>query len=102
MGHIVKLIAPQFVKPYVKTICYIKSKGYRFMHKASAQNSRMGDRQASLSYHLDQVAVGKLVAQVAAHAQDDDLLLEVSAPEQVGLARTVTHARQRFESPRVF
>ena len=55
---------------------------------------RVSDRQASLGHHLDQVAVRGLIAQVPAHAQNDDLLLKVSGLKQVVLIRIVTLAGQ--------
>jgi hypothetical protein len=45
----------------------------------------VSDRHTSLGHHFDQVAIGKLIAQVPAHAQNDDLLFEVPALEQVAL-----------------
>jgi hypothetical protein len=43
-----------------------------------AQDCRVSDRQAPLRHHLDQIMVGELISQVPAHAQNDDLLREVS------------------------
>ena len=60
-----------------------------------AKDCRMGDRQASLYHHFDQIPVRELVAQVPVHAQTDDLLFEVSTFEQVVLTRVTTHSSQR-------
>lgn len=59
-----------------------------------AQDCRVSDRQASLGHHLGEVAVGELIAQILPYAQNDDLLLEVSAFEQVFLFWMVTHTGQ--------
>ena len=58
----------------------------------------MSDRQAPLGHHLDQVAVGELVAQVPAHAQDDDFLFEVSALEQIARHRLMGLCKMLLEA----
>lgn len=47
----------------------------------SAKDCRVSDLQASLGHDLGQVAVRQLIAQIPAHKQNDDFLLEVSTFE---------------------
>jgi hypothetical protein len=54
------------------------------------QNRRLRQAQAPFAHHGDQVSITELKAQVPAHAQDNDLPIEVSTFEQV---------LDRYESP---
>jgi hypothetical protein len=42
----------------------------------------MGQRQAAFGHHLHQVSQAQLEAKIPAHAQDDDLAVEVATLEQ--------------------
>ena len=48
-----------------------------------AHDRRMRQRQPALGHHLDQVAEAELVARVPAHAQDDDLAIEMQTVERL-------------------
>ena len=47
------------------------------------QNRRVRERQATLSHHLDKIPQAKLVAQVPANTQKDDLAIKVASSEQL-------------------
>src|SRR5215210_2610534 len=52
----------------------------------------MGQRQAPLGHHLDQIAQAELEAQVPSHAQNDDLAIKVATYEQLFHAFAPTHS----------
>jgi hypothetical protein len=49
-------------------------------------------RQAAFGHHLHQVSLAQLEAKIAAHAQDDDLAVEVATLEQLLDAHQLAHA----------
>jgi len=51
----------------------------------------MGQRQATLRHHLYQVAQAQFEPKVPAHAQNDDVAVEVSACEQLFQALWLVH-----------
>src|ERR1700722_6412120 len=55
-------------------------------------NGRMGQRQAAFGHHLHQVSQAQLEAKIPAHAQDDDLAVEVATLEQLLAAHQLAHA----------
>src|SRR5580658_4675808 len=55
-------------------------------------NGRMGQRQAAFGHHLHQVSQAQLEAKIPAHAQDDDLAVEVATLEQLLDAHQLAHA----------
>src|SRR5580693_774928 len=52
----------------------------------------MGQRQAAFGHHLHQVSQAQLEAKIPAHAQDDDLAVEVATLEQLLDAHQLAHA----------
>jgi hypothetical protein len=53
----------------------------------------MGQRQAAFGHHLHQVSQAQLEAKIPAHAQDDDLAVEVATLEQLlDAAHQLAHA----------
>src|SRR5580692_2730702 len=52
----------------------------------------MGQRQAAFGHHLHQVSQAQLEAKIPAHAQDDDLAVEVATLEQLLDAHQPAHA----------
>jgi hypothetical protein len=56
------------------------------------QNRRVGERQAPLGHHLEQVPQAKLIAQVPSYTQNDDLAIKVATDEQLLHAFAPTHA----------
>jgi hypothetical protein len=68
-----------------------------------SQNRRVGQRQAPLGHHLDQVAQAELEAQVPSHAQNDDFAIKVATCEQLlhtfAPAHTVPQFAERSSLP---
>ena len=52
----------------------------------------MCQRQAAFGHHLHQVSLAQLEAKIPAHAQDDDLAVEVATLEQLLDAHQLAHA----------
>jgi hypothetical protein len=52
----------------------------------------MGQRQAAFGHHLHQVSQAQLEAEIPAHAQDDDLAVEVATLKQLLDAHQLAHA----------
>src|SRR5271157_6325090 len=65
------------------------------------QNGRMGQGDAALGHHLDEIAGAELKRQIPPHAQDDDFLVKVPPFEEILCRGRFRHPSRYRQTPRV-
>ena len=102
MGHVVRLMAPQFVKPYVKTNKNDEADAEAICEAVTRPNMRFvpiktDEQQAILSVH--RVRQSFVKARTAQANQIRDLLAEFGVVISPGIARIARHVPQLIEQP---
>src|SRR5471032_1263549 len=80
---------PRLSRRRAKTVPTFDEFGRITLHPT--QDRRVRERQTTLNHHLDKIPQAKLVAQVPANTQKDDLAIKVSPIEQLVQALQLTH-----------
>src|ERR1700758_5157557 len=65
------------------------------------QNGRMGQGDAALGHHLDEIAGAELKRQIPPHAQDDDFLVKVPPFEEILCRGRFRHPSRYRKTPSV-